>query len=189
MLGVKKIAVILILLGVSLPLILSLFCSGYTQSRDLMSNVQHMHLVLKKQTEPVFEKTLFDDAGIFKTIKYKYRGSQGLSLAGQDEKQMKYDLLEITFDAHEGLIMYFPSEMSKLKITDAIEYYLSLPYSVVEQRDIKTNKIKPYAVKFVGYKEVGNKWVLPYSLILAFSLIIVFLGVGILLLRNQNIAK
>ena len=70
MLGIRKIAVILILIGIILPVIVSLFCSGYSQTEDLFTNVQQMHLVLfiLKGTErvPFFNKTLSDDVGLMK---------------------------------------------------------------------------------------------------------------------------
>jgi hypothetical protein len=192
MLAIRKIAVILILIGFSIPIISALFCSDYSQSADLMVNVQRMNLVLKKKTEPIFKETLLDDAGIFKSLKYRYKwpsNSKGLQLISENiSKNYEYDLIEVNLEGH-GLVIYFPTDMSLSKIADAIDRYYRSPHfpaPIPEKMKPEHSNLFTRAVRFSGYRELGDDWMIPYRLLLAVGFIMVFTGFAILLLKKKS---
>ncbi len=203
MIGIRKIAIILIFIGISLPIISSLFCSGYSQGADFFANVQKMYLVLKNKTEPLFEEALLDDLGLLKYLKYRYKwqsDSKRLELISKNiDKKVDYDLIEVTLEGpihsnHHGLVIYFPKDMHTNGITDVVNWYYyspGFPAPIPENMKPEHEKLFTKAVRFSGYHAVGPDWIIPFRFLVAIGFVMIFAGAAIILFdqKKSSIAK
>lgn len=203
MIDIRKIAIILILIGISLPIISSLFCSGYSQGADFFTNVQKMYLILKNKKEPLFEEAMFDDLGIFKSRKYEYKWqseSERPKLISKNiDKKMDCDIIEVTLKGpihseHHGLVIYFPKDMHTTEITDVINWYYDspeFPAPIPENMKPEHEKLFTKAVRFSGYHVVGPDWIIPLRFLVASGFIMILGGAAIILFssRKSSIAK
>jgi hypothetical protein len=198
MIGIRKIAIIFILIGISLPIISSLFCSGYSQGADFFVNVQKMYLIIKNKKEPLFKEAMLDNLGIFKSMKYGYKwqsDSKRPELISKNiDKKVDYDLIEVTlegpiYSSHHGLIIYFPKDMRTDEITDVINWYYyspEFPAPIPENVKPEHEKLFTKAVRFSGYHAVGPDWIIPFRFLVATGFIMILAGAAIILFNQKK---